>query len=333
MRNDDTPATPDIHKEVLAAEERIRPHIRKTPLDHSPYLSRTGNCQVYLKLESVQHTGSFKFRGALNKFLSLSPREQKEPVITASSGNHGTAFAYLMNKFHGKGVVYLPENASPAKVAMIRQYGVNLEFFGNDCVMSENLAKKTAREKNQIFISPYNDLQIIGGQGTIGIELLSQFPEMDTVLVPVGGGGLISGIAGYLKAVDKKIEIIGCQPQNSPVMFESIKAGRILDMESKPTVADGTAGGIEPGSVTFDICRHHLDHFILVSEEEIKAAILLIINQHHMLIEGAAAVSVAAFLKEKERFKNRNVALIISGKKINPETLRDILNQGLSSNG
>ncbi|MBW2513502.1 MAG: threonine/serine dehydratase [Deltaproteobacteria bacterium] len=325
--NQHKPTRMDVHEQVLAAEKRIRPYIRKTDLEYSPYLSGCTGGHVYLKLESRQHTGSFKYRGALNKFLSLSSKERQGPVITASSGNHGTAFAAILQRFGGRGVVYLPENASPAKVNNLQQYGVDLEFFGSDCVMSETLAKKTAEKNRQVFISPYNDLQIIGGQGTIALELLDQLNSMDTVLVPVGGGGLISGIAGYLKAMDENINVIGCQPENSAVMYASIKAGKIIDMASKPTIADGTAGGIEPDSKTFDICRDTVDDYILVSEGDIKAAILRMIQQHQILIEGAAALSVACLLKEKNRFNGKNTVLIISGKKITVELLKEILNE------
>lgn len=316
-----------IHKEVLSADKRIRPHIRKTYLEYSPYLSGRVDGQVYLKLECMQHTGSFKYRGALNKFLSLPLEDRLNPVITASSGNHGTALASILQQFNGKGIVYLPENASPTKVNILRQYGVDLKFFGTDCVMSETLAKETALKKKQVFISPYNDPQIMGGQGTIALELCQQIDTMDNVLVPVGGGGLISGIAGYLKTTNKKIQIIGCQPENSAVMYESIKAGEIIEMESKPTVADGTAGGIEPGSLTFDICREAVDDYILVSESDIKTAIRHMIEQHQMLIEGAAALSVACLLKDKTRFKNKQTVLIISGKKITSQLLKEILNE------
>jgi threonine dehydratase len=315
----------EVKNEVLDAEKRIREYIRETPLEPSPYLSQLGNASVYLKLESNQITGSFKLRGALNKFLSLTAEQQKEEVISASSGNHAAALAYTLHKFGGKGVIYLPENVSPAKVDALRPYGVELQFYGDDCIQSETLAKETATQTDRIFISPYNDPKIIGGQGTIGIELLRQMEKLDVILVPVGGGGLISGIAGYLKAVDKRIEIIGCQPENSAVMHASIQAGKILELESKPTLADGTAGGIEPDAVTFDICREVVDDFILVSEPEIKKAILLSVEKHQIMIEGAAALAIAAFIKAKARFASKNVALIISGKKISLEQLKEIL--------
>jgi threonine dehydratase len=316
-----------IHKEVIAAEKRIRPHIRKTYLEYSPYLSGKVGGQVYLKLECLQYTGSFKYRGALNKFLSLSPEDRLNPVITASSGNHGTALASVLQQFNGRGMVFLPENASPAKVNILRQYGVDLKFFGTDCIMSETLAKETAHKKKQVFISPYNDPQIMGGQGTIALELCQQIDTMDNILVPVGGGGLISGIAGYMKTMDKKVHIIGCQPENSPVMYASIKAGKIIEMASKPTIADGTAGGIEPGSLTFDICREAVDDFILVSESDIKTAIRHMIEHHQMLVEGAAALSVACLLKDSVRFKNKQTVLIISGKKVTSQSLKKILNE------
>ena len=316
----------EVHREVLVAEDRIRPHIRKTYLEYSPFLSDRINGQVLLKLECLQHTGSFKYRGALNKYLSLSPEERQGKVITASSGNHGTAFAALLKRFGGKGVVYLPENASSAKVNNLRHYGVELEFFGTDCIMSETLARKTAKKQQRVFISPYNDLQIIGGQGTIAVELFKQCNNIDAVLVPVGGGGLISGISGYLKAVNPNISVIGCQPENSAVMYESIKAGKIIDITSKPTLADGTAGGIEPGSVTFDICRETVDDYILVTEHEIGRAVRHMIEYHQLLIEGAAALPVACLLSETHRFHGKTIVLIISGKKMTLDTLKEILN-------
>ena len=318
----------DVKKEVLDAEKRIRKHIRETPLEPSPYLSKLGDARVYLKLESNQITGSFKLRGAMNKFLSLTAEQQKEEVITASSGNHAAALAYTLHKFGGRGVIYLPETVSPAKVEALRPYGVELKFFGDDCILSENLARATAAKTERVFISPYNDPKIIGGQGTIGIELLRQMDNLDAVLIPVGGGGLISGIAGYLKAVNKNIEIIGCQPQNSAVMHASIQAGKILELESKPTLADGTAGGLEADAVTFDICKEFVDDFILVSESDIRNAIIFSIDKHQLLIEGAAALSIAAFIKSRERFAGKDVALMISGKKISREILKEILVQG-----
>jgi len=241
-----------VSKEVLEAEKRIRTYVRETPLEYSPYLSKMGNCEVYLKLENLQLTGSFKARGAMNKILSL-PRGTE--ITTASSGNHGLAVAYALKKLEGTGTLYLPTTAALVKIEKLRNYDIQLEFYGSDSVETEIFAKEIANRDNKVFISPYNDPKIIGGQGTIGIELTRQLAKIDVVFVTIGGGGLIAGIAGYLKEVNPSVEIVGCLPQNSAVMYESIKAGKIIDMESKPTLSDGSAGGIEPNAITFELCQ------------------------------------------------------------------------------
>ena len=315
----------DFVKETEKAEKRICSYVRKTPLEYSPFLSKEGKSRVYLKLENLQLTGSFKIRGAINKLLSLSQEDKEKGVITSSSGNHGAAFAYITSKLDIEGTIYLPKNASEAKIASLRSYETNLEFHGYDCVQTETHARNLSLEKGVVFVSPYNDPEIIAGQATIGIEIFEQLAGIDVVLVPVGGGGLISGLAGYLKSINKNIEVIGCQPINSAVMYESIKQDRIVNIESLDTISDGTAGGIEENSITFDFCKKYVDDFILVSELEIKESIRLILQHHHMLIEGAAALTVSSFLKNKYEFEGKNVVLIISGAKISLEKLKEIL--------
>jgi len=315
----------EIRKEVLKANKRIRTHIRETPVEYSSYLSQRGQCEVYLKLENIQLTGSFKLRGAMNKILSLDQSRREKGIITASSGNHGLAFAYLSKIFDFKGTIFLPKIASNAKIKALREYGAEIKLYGEDCVKAEMKARVTAERDGLTFISAYNDLQVIAGQGTIGLELKTQLKSIDAVFVPVGGGGLISGIAGYLKSGLDPIEIIGCQPSNSRVMYESIKAGQLLDLESKSTISDGSAGGIEPGAITFAMCQDMVDTWLILSEKEIIEAIKLILAKHYFLIEGAAALSVAAFLKDKRRFQGKTVVLILSGNKISMETLKKIL--------
>ena len=312
----------NIKNEALIAEKRIRKFIRETPLDYSPYLSRIGNCNVYLKLENLQLTGSFKIRGAMNKILSF---DDKQEFITASSGNHGIAVAYTLNQLNLRGSIYLPEYTSTSKKEALNEYDVCINYFGKDCVQTENFAKEKAKEKNLEYISPYNDLKIIGGQATIGLELENQLDSIESVLVPVGGGGLISGIAGYLKTSNKDIKIIGCQPSNSSVMFESIKAGHIVEKESEDTISDGTAGGIEEDSITFDICNKYVDDFIIVEEDEIKKGILLALEKHSLLIEGAAALSIASFINKKDEFKGKNVILVLSGSRISLGRLKELM--------
>ncbi len=315
----------DIVKEAHKAEQKIKSHIRETPLEFSPYFSSIGNCQVYLKLENFQLTGSFKIRGAFNKLLSLSEDKKNKGIITASSGNHGMAVSYALQKLGLRGKVFLPQNTSQAKIESLKDNQTDIELYGDDCVKAEYHARQIAEKKGMVWISPYNDPQIIGGQATLGIELLRQLKKIDSVLVPVGGGGLISGVASILKEQNKETMVIGCQPINSCVMYESIKAGRILDLESKPSLSDATVGGIETGSITLELCRDLVDDFILVSEQGIKEAILLALKKHQFLIEGGAALSLAAYLKAPQRFEGKVVVLILSGARISFDQLEKIL--------
>ena len=191
-----------IHaKEVIAAEKRIRPHIRETLLEHSPYYSALTGSDIYFKLENLQHTGSFKVRGAMNKVLSLTQSERRRGVVTASSGNHGAATAFSLAKLGGSGIVFVPDNASPTKVQAIERLGAEVRCFGDDTAVTEAHARRFARDNGLAYIPPYNDLQVIGGQGTIAVELTRQLDRFDVVFVALGGGGLISGIAGYLKSI------------------------------------------------------------------------------------------------------------------------------------
>jgi len=224
-----------------------------------------------------------------------------------------------------KGTVFVPEGASSTKVEAIRRLGTEVRFHGSDGAITEVYAREYATAHGMVYISPYNDPQVIGGQGTIAIELSRQIEQIDAVLVPIGGGGMISGIAGYLKSVSPAVTMIGCQPENSPVMFESIKAKHIIEMDSLPTLSDGTAGGIEPGAITFPLCQSFVDEYILVTEEEIKDALRLFMETHHMLIEGAAGVAVASFLKRSDLFRGKNVIIVICGANISLETLKTIL--------
>lgn len=315
----------DVLDEVQKAYPRIREHIRETPLEHSPFLSDASGADVYLKLENQQISGSFKLRGALNKCLALTKEQRAKPVVTASSGNHAAAVAYSLHELGARGIIYLPEAVSPAKVEALAPYGMELRFVAGDSVLGELQAKATAETEGLTFVSPYNDARVIGGQGTIGIELEKQLEHVDAVFVPVGGGGLIGGIAGYLKTRNPRVRVIGCQPLHSCVMYESVKAGYIVEMESRPTLADGTAGGVEPGSITFPLCQRYVDDFALVEEEQIAEALRLIVEKHYQLIEGASALSVAGFLASGDAYRNQTVVLVLTGKKISLETLKHVL--------
>jgi threonine dehydratase len=314
----------DINKEVLAAEKRIRPYIRKTPLDYSFYLSKTADSQIFLKFENLQHTGSFKVRGAVNKMLCLTSSEKIAGVTAASTGNHGLAVAYAASKLGIKACIYLPETASAQKVQILKNYDVEINYYGNDCGETESHARAEAQRYNRTYISPYNDEKVIGGQGTIGVEILAQMKSVDTVMVSVGGGGLISGIAGYLKNTKPSVKMLACQPQNSAVMYESLKAGHIVDLHSDTTLSDGTAGGVDKETITFEPCRRYIDDWVLVDENEIRRAIRLIFEHHRQVIEGAAAVAVASFIKIRNRLKGKNVALVICGGNIDLSIFKEI---------
>jgi threonine dehydratase len=315
----------DIAGEVISAEKVIRPYVRETYLEYSPFYSRMTGANVYFKLENLQHTGSFKLRGAMNKLLSLTDEEKERGVVTASTGNHGAAFAYGLSKVEGSGVVFVPENASRTKVEAIERLGAEVRHVGNDCSETEAYARQYAKKNKMTHMPPYNDVKAIGGQGTIAFELAKQLDQIDAVFVALGGGGMISGIGGFLKPQIPGVQIVGCSPQNSQVMIQSVKAGKILDLPSLPTLSDGTAGGIEPGSITLDLCREFVDDYITVTEEEIKESLREFMQTQHMLIEGSAAVAVAAFKKQADRFAGLNVVVVICGGNISLETLKTII--------
>jgi len=316
----------NIVQEVIDAEKRIRPHILKTPLLYSHFLSSETDANVFLKLESEQHTGSFKARGSLNKLMSLSSEEKARGAITASTGNHAQGFARACEITNTHGTIYLPENASPAKIAALEQYDVELRTFGASSLDTEIHAREQAETQGFVWVSPYNDSLIMGGQGTIGIELEEQIDHIDDLLVTVGGGGLISGVGSYIKSYNPECRIIGCQPEASPEMTLSIEAGQITNLESNPpTLSDGSAGGIEADAITFPICQQIIDKSILVTEEEIAEAIAQVAKHHKKIIEGAAGVAVASLLKGSTRFNGRTVVVIICGGNIDLKVFKSLI--------
>ena len=292
---------------------------------YSRWLSKHCGGRVYLKLESEQVTGSFKARGGLNKLKWIQEQQLEALPVTASTGNHGLGFARGCDLLGIKGKVFLPENAVSSKVEAIRDYKVEVEFHGNDPYQTETYARRQAEEHNWIYISPYNDPQIVAGQGTIGVEILDNVPYPDQILVTVGGGGLISGIGSYVRKHSPQTKIIGCQPEQSPEMSASVRAGKYREVESRPTLSDGSAGGFEPDSITFPLCRQLVNDFVLISEDEIKETIRLVIRHHQKLIEGAAAVAVAPLLQEPERFRDQTIIAVVCGANLSMNKLKEIL--------
>lgn len=313
----------ELYQRIEEAERRIRPYLRETPLEYSYALSKLTGVEVHLKLENVQITGSFKARGALNKILSL--KNSKAKVVTASTGNHGLGVANALAVVKKEGVIYLPNGASAAKVDAIRMRGVPVEFYGENCEETERYVRDLAEANGQVYVSPYNDFEVMAGQGSIGVELLRQLSNLDAVFVSVGGGGLIGGIAAYLKAVNNNIEVVGCLPENAPVMYECIKADRIIEVPEKPTLSDATAGGIEAGSITFEICKQFVDSYILVTEHEIMDAMKLMLKHHHLIVEGSAGVALAALIRNKNAYKGKNAAILICGGNVSEAILKRMI--------
>jgi threonine dehydratase len=310
--------------EFYAARKRVQKWARRTPMEYSPSLSKLIDGDVWLKLENQQVTGSFKIRGATNKILLLSEAEKARGVVTASSGNHAQGLGYAARELGVKAKVIVPEMTPQVKIDAIRKYGVELIIEGEEYMVSERLARKIEAEEGMTFISAYNDIDLIKGQGTIGLEMVEDVPDLDVVLIPVGGGGLASGVASVFKQATSAT-VIGVQSDTSPVMYECTKKGYIHDIPLRDTYAEGLHGGLEPGSVSFDICREVIDEWAILTEDDILAAIRYLLHESHMLVEGAGAVGVAAILSDPDRFTQKRVGVVISGGNLGMETLRKVV--------
>ncbi len=314
-----------VARDAELAADRLSKLVVETPLSYSPQFSQATGANVWLKLENLQDTGSFKLRGATNRLLAMSADERRRGCVTASSGNHGAGVACAAARLDMNGVVFVPEQTSQTKVDSIRGYGGDVRHFGTDGLDTELHARDYAASNDMVFVSPYNDPAVVAGQGSCGVEIVRQLPDVDAVFVSIGGGGLISGVGSVLRQHDPSVRIVGCQPAASPVMTRSIEAGQVLELESHATLSDGTAGGVESDSITFDLCRQVVDEFVLVEEEAIAAAMIEFIDKQHQLAEGAAGVALAAFLANAAEFSDRNVVILICGGNVSSETLRQIL--------
>ena len=308
-----TSASRDLTQDAIsAAFERIRTSIVETPVEDVSALFPQTRAKVYFKMENLQKTGSFKLRGATNRILGLSKSQAQSGVIAASNGNHGLGVAEAARSAGIPAEVFVSEHVSPAKARRIEQSGATIRRSGTDPLDAELAARAAAEASGKVFISPYNDFDVMAGQGTIALELLQQLGHLDAVYVAVGGGGLIGGIGAYMKAASHTT-VIGCWPRNSPVLYESIRAGRIVNVPEQPTLSESTAGGLEEDSVTLDVCSRVIDRSVLVSEDEILSAMRLVRDSKGWLIEGAAGLAVAAFVKEGARYQDKTVAIIICG--------------------
>ncbi len=306
------------------AASRVYSLVRETPLVPLPRDVRQPQAaSAYAKLEQLQITGSFKLRGATNKLMSLSPQQAAAGVITSSTGNHGLGVAAAAKFLGLDAEVFLSAQVTQAKRDKILAQGARIRIVGEDPLAAELAARKAAAATGRSYISPYNDPYVVAGQGTIAVELLRQLPDMGAIFIATGGGGLMSGIGSWLHAHAPRADVIGCWPENSAVLHASLQAGRIIDAPESPTLSESTAGGVEEGSITFDLCREVMHHGVLVTEDEILSAMRWG-HAQGWAMEGASGVALAAYFKEATRYADRKSVVLICGGNPSP-AIRDLL--------
>lgn len=319
-------------KEIRNVAENLKGIINHTDLYFSATFSMLSNNDIYMKAENFQKTGSFKIRGAYNKITKLCDDEKKCGVIAASAGNHAQGVALAASENGIKATILMPKNAPMAKVTATKNYGADVLLYGN--VFDETFQKALELQKNSdsIFVHPFNDLDVIAGQGTIGLEILEQLPETDIILVPIGGGGLISGIAIAAKAMKPDIKIIGVEASNAASMKNSIDNGHLLSLEKINTIADGISVKT-PGDITFEICKEYVDDIITVTDEEIAGAILMLMERTKMVVEGSGATVIAALINNKIKVKNKIIVPVLTGGNIDFNIISRIIERGLFKAG
>ncbi|MFX1237724.1 MAG: threonine ammonia-lyase [Promethearchaeota archaeon] len=305
-----------------------------TPLNKSHTFSRMCSNEVYLKLENIQRTGSFKIRGAYQKISKMTRQELDKGVITASAGNHGQAVAYAARLFNARSTIVVPEGAPIVKIEAIKNYNPNGTVIEYGTSYDEAYLKALEIQKSNdlTFVHAYNDMDVIKGQATIGVEVLDQLPDVDYVICPIGGGGLISGISSYCKAKNKEIKIIGVQSESAHSMKESFDKKSLTISALNETICDGIAVK-KPGKLTFEIIRQNVDDIVLVSDEEVANAILLLMERSKIFVEGAGAAALAAVLYKKIKLNNKKIVVILSGGNLTPNLISRIINKGLIKDG
>jgi threonine dehydratase len=311
---------------IYRARQAIAPWVRRTPLVRSEALSARTGCTVHLKLETLQETGAFKLRGAFNRLLHLSEAERERGVIAVSTGNHARAVAHAAGALGVPAVVCMSSLVPDNKVAAVRATGAEVRIAGRDQDEAEQVARQLAEARGLVFVSPFDDPHVIAGQGTIGLELLEDLPALDSVLVPLSGGGLIGGIALALKSADRSIRVIGVSMERGPAMVRSLEAGRPVAVEEEPSLADSLGGGIGlDNRYTFALVRDLVDETVLVSEAEIAAAMAHCYWQEQQIVEGAAAVGVAALPAGKIKAPGANLVVLLSGRNVDMRRFSEIV--------
>ncbi len=317
-------------KDILAAKRTVAGLVRRTPLRFSFALSQRVGSQVYLKLENWQVTGAFKVRGAINKLASLSPQERAGGVITASSGNFAVGVAYAARALGGvPATIVMPEGTPLSKVDKLEEYGggdfeIHVLFAGADYDLAYEAAVDYHRRRGGTYVHSFDDPLVIAGQGTVGLEIVEDVPDVEAILVPIGGGGLLSGVAVAAQALNPAVRIIGVQVEASPSAYLSFRDGRPYERyRAAPTIAEGLAGGF--GRLPFEIMRHRIEEVVLVSEEEMCEAVRVLLEREQLVVESSAAVGVAALLSGKVRLPGKRVAVVLSGGNVDARLLGRIV--------
>lgn len=318
--------------DIKAARECIKGVIHMTDLSPNTTLSEICGCDVYLKLENLQKTGSFKIRGAFNKIANLTEAEKQAGVIASSAGNHAQGVALAASTYGIKSTIVMPASAPLAKITATKGYGAEVVLYGHVFDDAYAKAAEIQNKTGATFIHAFNDPYVIDGQGTIGMEILEELPDADAIIVPIGGGGLAAGIALAAKSINPKIKIIGVEPTNAASMKESAMAGRAVTLARAATIADGVAVKT-PGDITFNIVRNYVDEFIEVEEDEIANAILVLLERCKLIAEGAGATPVAALLNNKVQMPGQKVVAVISGGNIDVNMISRIVDKGLAKAG
>lgn len=318
--------------DIRAAQQRISDRIYHSPCPHSLNLSRHCDAQIYCKLDHLQPTGSFKERGARNKLKLLPDRERAAGVITASAGNHALALA-----FHGRDLgigvtVVMPRWAPLVKLANTRSFGAEVILHGESYDEARRHALSLAQERGKTFVHGFDDPAIIAGQGTLGLEILEDVPDLDAVVVPVGGGGLIGGIATAIKSLKPSVRVIGVEPVFAPTLHASLQAGQITRIETRPTLADGLAIA-EVGKLCFDLARRFVDEVMLVDEAQIALSVLRLLELEKTVVEGAGAVPLAAAMDRSRGLAGKKVVLVLCGGNIDINVIARVIERGLASDG
>ena len=310
----------------IKAKEKLSKVLLKTSLIHSPIFSKESGNEVFIKPENLQKTGSFKIRGAYNKITNLSDEEKKKGVIASSAGNHAQGVAYGAKESGIKAVIVMPKSTPLIKVESTKQYGAEVILHGDVYDDAFKKAKELEEKKGYVFVHPFDDKDVIYGQGTITLEILEELPETDIILVPIGGGGLISGIACAAKILKPEIKIIGVEPDGAASAYEAIKEDKVIELKEANTIADGTAVK-KIGNTTFEYIKKYVDEIITVSDYELMEAFLLLVEKHKIIAENSGILSLAALKKLKE--KNKKVVSVVSGGNIDVLMISSMINKGL----